>query len=175
MEFRLHLDELRKSNPDAADNIEQAYVDYLTSDVTNNALDLRYAGTDTIALAPGQRVFVSTGLALWINDPTKVGLIFPRSGLGSQGLVLGNLTGVIDHDYQGEMKAMLWNNTQPNSPTDHPDVVVNRGGETFNIEPGDRIAQYMIVNRQPVKATQVDRFSSDTDRGEGGFGHSGVK
>lgn len=175
MEFQLHLDELRKFLPDAAAAIERSYVDYLTSDTPNNALDLRYAGTETIALAPGERVFISTGLALWIKDPTKVGLIFPRSGLGSKGLVLGNLTGVIDHDYQGEMKAMLWNNTQPNIPTAQPGVVVNNGGDIFHIEPGDRIAQYMIVDRHPVKATQVDRFSSETERGVGGFGHTGIK
>jgi dUTP pyrophosphatase len=108
-------------------------------------------------IAPGQTLLLPTGMAIYIEDPGYAGLILPRSGLGHKhGIVLGNLVGLIDADYQGELMVSCW----------------NRGDHSFTIEPGDRIAQLVIVPVQQVSLQQVESFTV-TDRGEGGFGHSG--
>ena len=131
----------------------------LPSHATGGAagLDLRAMVKETTVIAPGQTLLLPTGMAIFIEDPGYAGMILPRSGLGHKhGIVLGNLVGLIDADYQGELMVSCW----------------NRGDHSFTIEPGDRIAQLVIVPVQQVSLRQVDSFTA-TDRGEGGFGHSG--
>ena len=120
-------------------------------------LDLRAMVKDTTVIEPGQTLLLPTGLAIYIADPGYAGMILPRSGLGHKhGIVLGNLVGLIDSDYQGELMVSCW----------------NRGQQAFTIEPGDRIAQLVIVPVLQVQLEQVQDFEQ-TDRGAGGFGHSG--
>tara|TARA_A100001391_G_scaffold32743_1_gene17567 strand:- start:17687 stop:18139 length:453 start_codon:yes stop_codon:yes gene_type:complete len=120
-------------------------------------LDLRAMVEAPLTLAPGDTTLLPTGLAIHIADPAYAGLILPRSGLGHKhGIVLGNLVGLIDSDYQGQLMVSCW----------------NRGQSRFTIEPGDRIAQLVVVPVMQVALRQVDDFT-DSERGEGGFGHSG--
>src|SRR5690606_6911529 len=120
-------------------------------------LDLRAMVKDTTVIEPGQTILLPTGLAIYIEDPGYAGMILPRSGLGHKhGIVLGNLVGLIDSDYQGELMVSCW----------------NRGQQAFTIEPGDRIAQLVIVPVLQVQLEKVQDFEQ-TDRGAGGFGHSG--
>lgn len=120
-------------------------------------LDLRAMLDGPLTIAPGQTELLPTGLAIYIADPGFAGMILPRSGLGHKhGIVLGNLVGLIDSDYQGQLMVSCW----------------NRGNDNFTIEPGDRIAQLVIVPVLQVELAQVDDFAQ-TDRGDGGFGHSG--
>lgn len=122
------------------------------------AMDLRAAPESAIPLAPGNSALVPTGLAIHIGDPGWCALILPRSGLGHKhGLVLGNLTGLIDADYQGPLMISCW----------------NRGKETFTIQPGDRIAQLLVVPVAQVAWRMVDDFAPSA-RGAGGFGSTGV-
>lgn len=124
-------------------------------------IDLQAAVTEDTFLEPGETKLIPTGLAFYLANPNFVGLIHPRSGLGHKhGIVLGNLTGVIDADYNGQLMVSLWNR--------------NAEGEPYKISRGDRIAQYLI---QPVVMglfKQVNEFSTETERGAGGFGHSGA-
>ena len=122
-------------------------------------LDLRACIDEPLILEPNSKsVLVNSGLSIYIEDPNFAGMIYPRSGLGhKQGLVLGNLTGVIDSDYQGPLMMSVW----------------NRGQETITINPGDRIAQYLVLPVQRVEFTIVDDFV-ESDRGNGGFGHTGT-
>ena len=120
-------------------------------------LDLRAMLTESLVVSPGETRLLPTGLAIYIEDPGYAGMILPRSGLGHKhGIVLGNLVGLIDSDYQGELMVSCW----------------NRGHAPFTVEPGDRIAQLVIVPVMQVELQQVDDFN-ETDRGAGGFGHSG--
>lgn len=120
-------------------------------------LDLRAMVRDAIDLAPGESVLVPSGIAVYLEDPGYAGMILPRSGLGHKhGIVLGNLVGLIDSDYQGEVMISCW----------------NRGQTSFTIEPGERIAQLVIVPVMQVELEAVEEFS-DSERGGGGFGHSG--
>jgi len=120
-------------------------------------LDLRACIKGPEILSPGTTLLIPTGLAIYIEDPGFAALILPRSGLGHKhGIVLGNLVGLIDSDYQGELMVSAW----------------NRGTETFTIEPGERIAQLVIVPVHQVAFDIVDEFSV-TERGAGGFGSSG--
>lgn len=120
-------------------------------------LDLRAMVKEPLALTPGDTQLLPTGMAIYISDPGYAGMILPRSGLGHKhGIVLGNLVGLIDSDYQGELMVSCW----------------NRGQQPFTIEPGERIAQLVIVPVMQVQLEQVDTFTS-SDRGTGGFGHSG--
>lgn len=120
-------------------------------------LDLRAMVKETTVLEPGQTMLLPTGMAIYIENPGYAGMILPRSGLGHKhGIVLGNLVGLIDADYQGELMVSCW----------------NRSVQPFTIEPGDRIAQLVIVPVQQVSLRQVESFSA-SERGEGGFGHSG--
>ncbi len=122
-------------------------------------LDLRACLDDSIVLEPGQTVLISTGLSIYIRDPNLAATILPRSGLGHKhGIVLGNLVGLIDSDYQGELMVSCW----------------NRGQTTFTIEPGERIAQLVFLPVVQASFNIVTEFET-TDRGEGGFGHSGTK
>ena len=120
-------------------------------------LDLRARVHETLRLVPGATELIPTGLAIHIADPGLAGMILPRSGLGHRhGIVLGNLVGLIDSDYQGEIMVSCW----------------NRGAEAFAIEPGERIAQLVFVPVVQVALAPVDEFTA-TDRGSGGFGHTG--
>ena len=120
-------------------------------------LDLRACLDEAIEIAAGETVLVKTGLAIYIEDPNFAGLILPRSGLGHKhGIVLGNLVGLIDSDYQGELMVSVW----------------NRGQNTFRLEPGERLAQYVLVPVVQAEFEQVEEFVA-TERGAGGFGHTG--
>lgn len=123
-------------------------------------LDLRACIEEPLVLEPNSKsTLVSSGLSIYLEDPNYVGLIYPRSGLGhKQGIVLGNLTGVIDADYQGPLMISVWNRSQ----------------ETVTINPGDRIAQYVVVPVQRIELQVVDSFDSESERGSGGFGHTGT-
>ncbi|WP_218814737.1 dUTP diphosphatase [Rickettsiella endosymbiont of Dermanyssus gallinae] len=122
-------------------------------------LDLRACLTETVQLLPNQVELIPTGLAMHIAQPDMAAVILPRSGLGHKnGIVLGNLIGLIDSDYQGELKISCW----------------NRGKDSFAIQPGERIAQLVFV---PVVRTQFEIVPEfiESERGQGGFGHSGVQ
>ncbi|EHK71696.1 deoxyuridine 5'-triphosphate nucleotidohydrolase [Pseudomonas psychrotolerans L19] len=122
-------------------------------------LDLRAMLQEDLVLEPGQTALIPTGLAIHVADPSLAALILPRSGLGHKhGIVLGNLVGLIDSDYQGELMVSCW----------------NRGQTTFTVSVGERIAQLMLV---PVVQAHFDIVESftETERGAGGFGHSGTR
>lgn len=122
-------------------------------------LDLRACLDSAIQIEPGQTVLVKTGMAVYIEDPNVAGLILPRSGLGHKhGIVLGNLVGLIDSDYQGELMVSVWNRSQ----------------SSFQLEPGERLAQYVLVPVLQAEFEQVDEFTA-SERGTGGFGHTGQK
>ena len=120
-------------------------------------LDLRAMLNEDLQIEPGQTVLIPTGLAIYIEDPSLAAMILPRSGLGHKhGIVLGNLVGLIDSDYQGQLQISCW----------------NRGSSSFTITPGDRIAQLVLV---PVIQAQLDITDNfmDSERATGGFGHTG--
>lgn len=120
-------------------------------------LDLRACLDQALTLEPGQTELIPTGLAIHIEDPNLCAMILPRSGLGHKhGIVLGNLVGLIDSDYQGQLFVSCW----------------NRGQTTFVIAPGERIAQLVLVPVVQAEFEVVSEFS-DSDRGDGGFGSSG--
>lgn len=122
-------------------------------------LDLRAAIKDTLTITPGQTELIPTGLSIHIKDPTLAAILLPRSGLGHKhGIVLGNLVGLIDSDYQGQLFVSCW----------------NRGSEPYAIEVGERIAQMVIVPVVQATFHQVDHFD-DSARGDGGFGSSGTQ
>ena len=122
-------------------------------------LDLRACLPEAITVEPGQTVLVKTGMAIYIEDPNYAGLVLPRSGLGHKhGIVLGNLVGLIDSDYQGELMVSVW----------------NRGQTTFTLEPGERLAQYVLVPVLQAEFELVEDFAASA-RGAGGFGHTGKK
>ncbi len=120
-------------------------------------LDLRACIAAALVLEPGQTELVPTGLSIYLADPGLAAVLLPRSGLGHKhGIVLGNLVGLIDSDYQGPLMVSVW----------------NRGQAPFTIEPGERIAQLVVVPVVQVAFELVDQFVA-TDRGAGGFGSSG--
>ena len=120
-------------------------------------LDMRACIDEPMAVEPGDTVLVPSGLAIHIGDAGLAAVLLPRSGLGHKhGLVLGNLTGLIDSDYQGQVFISIW----------------NRGRKRYDIEPGERIAQMVFVPIEQVTFDVVESFD-DSSRGEGGFGHSG--
>lgn len=120
-------------------------------------LDLRACIDSPLALEPGETVLIPSGLAIHLSDPQLAALVLPRSGLGHKhGIVLGNLVGLIDSDYQGELKISCW----------------NRGSEMYTVAPGDRIAQLIVVPVLQVQLEIVEAFGASS-RGSGGFGHSG--
>ncbi|MGN6190983.1 MAG: dUTP diphosphatase [Rhodanobacteraceae bacterium] len=122
------------------------------------AMDLRAAPEGAITLDPGDSALIPTGLAIHVADPGWCALILPRSGLGHKhGLVLGNLTGLIDADYQGPLMISCW----------------NRGSVAFTIQPGDRIAQLLVTPVARVVWRVVEEFAP-SERGTGGFGSTGV-
>ena len=120
-------------------------------------MDLRACLDTPLTLAPGQTELLPTGLAIHIADPGLAAVILPRSGLGHRhGIVLGNLVGLIDSDYQGQLMVSCW----------------NRGNDSFTIEPGDRIAQLVFVPVVQAAFEVVESFEA-TRRADGGFGHTG--
>ena len=122
-------------------------------------MDLRAALDAALVLEPGDAALVPSGLSIHVADPGLCALVLPRSGLGHRhGIVLGNGTGLIDADYQGPLLISVW----------------NRGRETFTIQPGDRIAQLVLAPIVRATLKVVDTFAGSA-RGEGGFGHTGVR
>jgi dUTP pyrophosphatase len=122
-------------------------------------LDLRACLDEPLDLLPGATKLIPTGIAIHLSDPTLAAVIIPRSGLGHKhGVVLGNLVGLIDSDYQGELMISCW----------------NRGAQPFRIEPGERIAQLVVVPVVQVAFNVVDSFE-ESHRGDGGFGSTGHK
>lgn len=122
-------------------------------------IDLRAMFDKTTEIKPDETILTPTGLSMYIADPSLAALVLPRSGLGSKnGIVLGNLVGLIDSDYQGQLFVPLWNRSQ----------------HAFTIEPGDRIAQLIIVPVVQAEFNIVEEFT-ESSRGAGGFGHSGKK
>ncbi|VAW54798.1 Deoxyuridine 5'-triphosphate nucleotidohydrolase [hydrothermal vent metagenome] len=120
-------------------------------------MDLRAALDETTIIKPGETILIPTGMAIYVEDPNMAAIVLPRSGLGHKhGIVLGNLVGLIDSDYQGQLFVSCW----------------NRGSESFTIEIGDRVAQLVLVPVIQAQFEVVDDFDS-TLRGAGGFGHSG--
>ncbi|MCB1568258.1 MAG: dUTP diphosphatase [Xanthomonadales bacterium] len=131
--------------------------EYATS--SSAGMDLRAMLAVPLTLAPGQAELVPSGLAIHIADPSWCAVVLPRSGLGHRhGLVLGNLTGLIDADYQGPLMISLW----------------NRSEAPFTIQPGDRVAQLVFLPVARARFVEVDEFNASA-RGEGGFGHTGVR
>ena len=129
--------------------------DYATSG--SAGLDLRACLDAPLDLEPGRAELIPTGMAIHLEDPGLAAVILPRSGLGHKhGVVLGNLVGLIDSDYQGQLMVSCW----------------NRGREPFTIRPGERIAQLVVVPVVQVALEVVESFE-DSTRGAGGFGHSG--
>ena len=121
-------------------------------------LDMRAVIDEALTLEPGDTVLVPTGLAIHVADPALAAVLLPRSGLGHKhGLVLGHLTGLIDYEYQGQMIISCW----------------NRGSKSYEIQPGERIAQMVFVPIEQVQFNVVEDFD-DSKRGAGGFGHSGT-
>lgn len=120
-------------------------------------LDLRACIEKNLVVAAGQTVLIPTGISIYLEDPAYAGLIIPRSGLGHKhGIVLGNLVGLLDSDYQGELMVSCW----------------NRSNEDFEVEVGDRIAQLAIIPVMQPSFKAVEEFEESV-RGEGGFGHTG--
>ncbi|WP_425472090.1 dUTP diphosphatase [Salinisphaera orenii] len=122
-------------------------------------IDLRAMVDAPITLAPGDCELLPTGLSIYIADPNLAGMILPRSGLGHKhGIVLGNLVGLIDSDYQGPLMVSAW----------------NRGTQAFTVEPGERIAQFVLVPVVAAELEVVEAFD-DSERGVGGFGSTGTR
>ena len=121
-------------------------------------LDIRACIDEPLTVAPGATEMVPSGLAIHIGDPGLAAVLLPRSGLGHKhGLVLGNLTGLIDSDYQGQVFISCW----------------NRSSKAYQVQPGERIAQMVFVPVEQVRFEVVEDFD-DSARGDGGFGHSGT-
>jgi dUTP pyrophosphatase len=139
--------------------LDERLRDYLPHYATDGSagMDLRALLDEPLTLHPGDTQLVRTGLAIYIEDPGLAGMILPRSGLGHKhGIVLGNLVGLIDADYQGELMISVW----------------NRGQSAFTLAPFERLAQYVLVPVVQAELDLVDQFS-DTTRGDGGFGSTG--
>ena len=135
---------------------EWALPDYATEG--SAGMDLRACIDEPMTLKPGQTALIPSGMAIHLDDPGLAAVLLPRSGLGHKhGLVLGNLVGLIDSDYQGEVKISCW----------------NRGAEEIVIEPGQRIAQLVVVPVVQVRLQAVETFRQ-SERAEGGIGHTGT-
>lgn len=121
-------------------------------------MDLRACIDKPLELTPGSTALIETGIAIYLSDPHHAATLLPRSGLGHKhGIVLGNLVGLIDSDYQGPVMVSCW----------------NRSKETYEIQPGQRIAQMVIVPIVRAELTVVESFD-DSERGDGGFGSTGI-
>lgn len=149
----MHRLQVRILDPRVGDSI--ALPHYATGG--SAGLDLRACLDDPLVLEPGETHLVPTGIAIHLDDPGLAAVLLPRSGLGHKhGIVLGNLVGLIDSDYQGQVMVSVW----------------NRGHHPFTIEPGERIAQMVIVPVVQVALEVVESFE-ESGRGAGGFGSSG--
>jgi len=126
--------------------------------VASAGMDLRACIAQELTLAPGETAMVSAGIAIYLNDANFAAVLLPRSGLGAKGLVLGNLVGLIDADYQGPINMACW----------------NRSNTAFTIQPGDRVAQLVVLPIARVAFQIVDDFVA-TERAAGGYGHTGVR
>jgi dUTP pyrophosphatase len=147
----MHKLEVKILDPRLKDNLPQ----YATAGAAG--LDLRACIDQPIELKPGTTELIPSGMAIHLTDPGLAAMVLPRSGLGHKhGIVLGNLVGLIDSDYQGQIFVSLW----------------NRGGSTFTLNPMERIAQLVVVPVLQVKLDVVDDFSA-SERGAGGFGSTG--
>lgn len=130
--------------------------DYATTG--SAGMDLRACLDETMTLAPGDTALLPSGMAIHLDDPGLAAVLLPRSGLGhKQGLVLGNLVGLIDSDYQGEVRISCW----------------NRGAQPITIEPGQRVCQLVVVPVVQVRLDIVESFAA-SERADGGIGHTGV-
>ena len=141
--------------------LDERMAEYLPHYATPGSagLDLRACLDTAVVLAPGQTALIPTGLSIHIGDPGLCAMLLPRSGLGHKhGIVLGNLVGLIDSDYQGPLMVSCW----------------NRGATPFTIEPMERIAQMAIVPVVQARFRRVDSFAT-SERGEGGFGSTGKR
>ncbi len=146
--------ELKILDPRLGDSIELPH--YATGG--SAGLDMRACIDEPVTVEPGETVLIPTGLAIHIDNPGLAAVLLPRSGLGHKhGLVLGNLTGLIDSDYQGQVFISCW----------------NRSSTSYEVQPAERIAQMVFVPVEQVHFEIVDEFA-DSDRGDGGFGHSGT-
>jgi dUTP pyrophosphatase len=146
--------ELKILDPRVGDTIELPH--YATGG--SAGLDMRACIDQAITVEPGETVLIPTGLAIHIADAALAAVLLPRSGLGHKhGLVLGNLTGLIDSDYQGQVFISCW----------------NRSSKTYAVQPAERIAQMVFVPVEQVRFNVVEEFG-DSARGAGGFGHSGT-
>lgn len=149
----MHNIQVKILNPLLGDTIELPQ--YATAG--SAGMDLRACLSEPLTIAPGQTHLIATGLAIYVADPGLAAVILPRSGLGHKhGIVLGNLVGLIDSDYQGELMISCW----------------NRGSAVYTVQPGERIAQLVIVPVVQAQLTVVEAFTA-SERGSGGFGHSG--
>lgn len=158
-QVRFVKESLDKVHSTIRTEIQEYYKNAIENTGMSAGIDLKAAIAEPVTLAPGTTAMITTGLSIWIDDSGYCAKIYPRSGLGSKGLVVGNLVGVIDADYQGELLVCAWNRT-----TDYK-----------QIEPGDRIAQLCFEKVCSGFPTFVDEFTGTTSRGAQGFGHSGVK
>ena len=150
---RLRSIQLKVLDPRVGDSIELPH--YATDG--SAGLDMRAVIDDALEVGPGETVLVPTGIAIHVGDPGLAAVLLPRSGLGHKhGLVLGNLTGLIDSDYQGQVFISCW----------------NRSDKPYRVEPGERIAQMVFVPVEQVRFEVVTEFDA-SERGAGGFGHSG--
>lgn len=145
--------ELKILDPRIGDSIDLPH--YATGG--SAGMDMRACIDAPLTVAPGETVLVPTGLAIHVADPSLAAVLLPRSGLGHKhGLVLGNLTGLIDSDYQGQIFISCW----------------NRSATAYEVQPAERIAQMVFVPVEQVELKVVEEFDA-SDRGAGGFGHSG--
>jgi dUTP pyrophosphatase len=145
--------ELKILDPRIGDSIPLPH--YVTGG--SAGMDMRACVDEPITVAPGETVLIPTGLAIHVADPSLAAVLLPRSGLGHKhGLVLGNLTGLIDSDYQGQVFISCW----------------NRSSTSYEVQPAERIAQMVFVPVEQVELKVVEEFDA-SDRGAGGFGHSG--
>ena len=126
--------------------------------IASAGMDLRACIAQDLTLAPGETAMVSAGISIYLNDANFAAVLLPRSGLGAKGLVLGNLVGLIDADYQGPINMACW----------------NRASSAFTIQPGDRVAQLVVSPIARVKFEIVDDFVA-SKRASGGYGHTGVR
>jgi dUTP pyrophosphatase len=141
--------------------LDERLRDYMPTYATlgSAGMDLRALLDGPLSLEPGDCELVRTGLAIYIRDPSLAGMILPRSGLGHKhGIVLGNLVGLIDADYQGELMISVW----------------NRGQRAFTVEPFERLAQYVLVPVVQAELEVVEHFTA-SERGDGGFGSTGAR
>lgn len=122
-------------------------------------IDLRACIDEPLVIKAGETHLVGTGMSIYIQDPNYAGVILPRSGLGHKhGIVLGNLVGLIDADYQGELKVSVW----------------NRSDKDYTLKPAERMAQYIVLPIARPQFEVVEEFSDESERGAGGFGSSGT-